>query len=111
MHINQIIGGIPSEYIPTTDIIRGGEMMLVYNRRALVPSNRSNSRDSFVLRSAIELDPDLFSKRPANDLWLSGSTIAKFIAVVKDDLAEMGVQVCTKWVLTVALSKRGSSSV
>ena len=89
MHINQIIGGIPSEYIPTTDIIRGGEMMLVY-RRALVPSNRSNSRDSFVLRSAIELDPDPFSKRPANDLWLSGSTIAKFIAVVKDDLAEMG---------------------
>ena len=85
-HINQIYVGIPAEYIPTADILSGAEMLLTY-RRALVPGYRGNSRDSFISRSALELDPDPYNIRQATDLWLTGSTITKYITVIKDDLA------------------------
>ena len=86
-HINQIHAGIPDEFIPTADIVTGSEMMEIY-RRALVPCYRANSPDSFILRSALELDPDPFNCRQTRDLWLTGSTIAKYISVIKDGLAE-----------------------
>ncbi|XP_063690525.1 uncharacterized protein LOC134823112 [Bolinopsis microptera] len=84
-HINQIYVGIPAEYIPTTDIVSGAEMLLAY-RRALVPGHRGNFRDSFISRTALELDPDPYNIRQVTDLWLTGSTITKYIAVIKDDL-------------------------
>jgi hypothetical protein len=89
MFINRINEGVPDEFIPSADIINGAAMNLVY-RRALVPCFRETSRDNFITRTARELDPDPFHKRSANSLWLTGSTIANYITVIRDDLAELG---------------------
>jgi hypothetical protein len=89
MFVNHIHEGIPDEHIPTTDIINGAEMNLVY-RRALVPCHRSTSQDTFILRTARELDPDPLNERRGNSLWLTGTTILRYIAVIKDDMAEIG---------------------
>jgi hypothetical protein len=87
--INRIHEGVPDEFIPSADIINGAAMKLVY-RRALVPCFRETSRENFITRTARELDPDPFRKRSANSLWLTGSTIANYITVIRDDLAEVG---------------------
>ena len=86
--VNRIHEGIPDSFIPTTDIISGGEMLGIF-RRALVPCHRNSSRDSFILRTARELDPDPFNNRRSNSLWLSGSTILKYIAILKDNSLEI----------------------
>ena len=88
--INRIHENVPAEHIPTTDIVNERDVQTVY-RRVLVPCNRSANENGFFLNgAALELDPDPFGQRQQRSLWLSGSTIMKYLAVLKDHLAECG---------------------
>jgi hypothetical protein len=89
LFVNSINEGVPDIYIPTADVIRGGDILRIY-RRALVPCLRSIRHDRFIHRAAYELDPDPFNNRSADiqSLWLTGSTILKYISVLKDDSVE-----------------------
>ena len=71
---SQIHGGISAECIQTTNIVSGTEVMLAY-RRARIHSHRSNSRDSFISRSAKSCT--LINRRQVLDIWLTRSTKKK----------------------------------
>ena len=89
LFINRIYEDIPPSFIPTTDIISGNELNEVY-RRVLVPVSRRSAINRFMHRTAEELNPDPFLSRPPRSLWLSGSTINNYIAVLKDICAATG---------------------